>query len=62
MAIQKACKECKTIIESGSRCPKCSSENISDNSKGKIIIINPEQSEIAQKLKIKDKGTYAIKA
>jgi DNA-directed RNA polymerase subunit E" len=62
MAIQKACKECKTIVESGFKCSKCGSESISENAKGKIIIINPEQSEIAQKLKIKDKGTYAIKA
>lgn len=62
MAIQKACKECKTIVESGAKCPSCGSENISENAKGKIIIINPEQSEIAQKLKIKSKGTYSIKA
>jgi len=62
MAVQKACKECKAIIESGAKCHKCGSENISENAKGKIIIINPEQSEIAQKLKLKEKGTYAIKA
>lgn len=61
MAVQKACKVCRTVVESGAKCPKCGSENLSENSKGKIIIINPEQSEIAQKLKIKDKGTYAIK-
>ncbi len=60
MAKQKACKKCKTIY-SGLKCPRCGSEEASENFKGKITILNPEQSEIAQKLKIKDKGEYAIK-
>lgn len=57
---EKACRQCKTIFE-GTKCPKCGSEEISDSHKGKVIIINPEQSEIAQNLKLKEKGTFAIK-
>lgn len=60
MAVQKACKKCKTLVD-GSKCPKCGSQEIAENSKGKIIIINAEQSEIAKNVKIKDKGHYAIK-
>jgi DNA-directed RNA polymerase subunit E" len=61
MAAQKACKKCKSLIESGNKCPKCGSEEIAENSKGKVNILNPEQSEVAKSLKIKDKGSYAIK-
>ena len=56
----KACKQCKTIYE-GSKCPKCGSEEYSDASKGKVIVLDSEKSEIARNLKLKDKGTFAIK-
>lgn len=57
---KKACKDCKIIYE-GDRCPKCGSQNSSDSWKGRVIIIDPENSEIAKKLKINEKGAYAIK-
>ncbi len=60
MAKQKACKSCKSIY-SGVKCPKCGSEEGREGFKGKITILNPEQSEIAKKLNIKEKGEYAIK-
>lgn len=60
MATQKACKQCKTIFE-GSKCTKCGSEEFNDNFKGRVAILNPESSEIAKNLKIKDKGNFAIK-
>lgn len=60
MAKQKACKKCKTIF-TGTVCPKCGSEESSDGFKGKIVVLNPEQSEISQKLKLKEKGEYALR-
>ena len=57
----RACKICNTIYETGDKCPKCDSRESTDNFKGKIIILNPEKSEIAPKLKLRDKGTFAIK-
>jgi DNA-directed RNA polymerase subunit E" len=56
----KACKICKKIYEDG-KCPKCSSKESTDNFKGRIFVLNPEKSEIAKILNIKDKGDYAIK-
>ena len=56
----KACKQCKTIYE-GIKCPKCGSEESADSFKGKVIVVDPEQSEIAKNLSIKKKGSYAIK-
>lgn len=30
--------------------------------KGKVIVLNPEQSEIAKNLEIQEKGIYSLKA
>jgi len=57
---EKACKNCKTVY-TGQKCPKCGSEEKSTGFKGKVVVLNAEESEIAKKLKIKEKGVYAIK-
>ena len=57
---QKACRICKRIFD-GDKCPSCGSKESADSFKGKTIILNPEKSEIAKKLNIKEKGSYAIK-
>ncbi len=57
---QKACKICKTIYE-GEKCPRCESKESTESFKGRIVLLNPEKSEIAQKLKLKEKGNFAIK-
>ncbi len=51
---------CARVYE-GDKCPACGSKEFTDNFKGKTIILNPENSEVAKKLNIKEKGTYAIK-
>lgn len=61
MAVQKACKQCKTIFEGSGKCPSCGSEESTDTFKGKVVIINPENSEIAKNLKYTKKGSYAVK-
>ena len=61
MAKEKACRECSKIYESGDKCPNCGSKSFTDNFKGKIIVADPEKSEIAKKLGIKTKGEFAIK-
>jgi len=60
MAKQKACKVCNTIYE-GDKCPKCDSKESTETFKGRAVILNPEKSEIAKKLNVKDKGNFAIK-
>ena len=57
---KKACKQCKLIYE-GEKCPNCGSHEFTESWKGRIIVLNPESSEIAQKLKINKKGIHAIK-
>lgn len=60
MAKQKACKICNTIYE-GDKCPKCDSKESTEAYKGRIVMLNPEKSEIARKINIKDKGNFALK-
>lgn len=60
MPKQKACKICKRIYE-GDKCPNCGSKESTETIKGRIVVISPEKSEIAQKLKIKGEGNFAIK-
>ena len=60
MTKSKACKVCKRVYE-GEKCPRCESKESTDSFKGRIHVLNPEKSEIAQKLKITDKGEFAIK-
>jgi len=60
MPKEKACKICKKIYE-GEQCPQCESKESTEGFKGRIVVINPEKSELAQKLNIKNKGNFAIK-
>lgn len=60
MAKEKACRNCRTIYETA-KCPTCSEGDGLDSFKGKVIMINPEQSEIAKELKLTKKGIFAIR-
>ena len=62
MVKPKACKICNRIYESGELCPNCGAKESTENFKGRIVIINPEKSEVAQKLNVKGKGNFAIKS
>lgn len=57
---KKVCKKCKIFVE-GDKCPLCQGTNLTDSWKGRLIILKPEESEIAKKLNVKAKGAYAIK-
>ncbi len=56
----KVVKATKEIIES-SEASKYSSDEIADSFKGKIVVLQPEESEVAKNLKITKKGSFAIK-
>ena len=57
---QKVIKATKEIIEA-SEAGKYPPEEIADSYKGKIVVLDPEKSEIAQNLKITKKGSFAVK-
>ena len=60
MTKEKACKVCNKIYEGG-ECPNCGSKEFTNTIKGRLIVVNPEKSEIAKNLKINGKGVFAIK-
>jgi len=57
---EKACKQCRRIVE-GEICPVCKDSQLTATWKGLIIIVDPENSEIAKKLNIKIPGKYALR-
>jgi len=59
--MRKVCKNCKIFVDGG-ECPLCKSTNFVTNWKGRIAVIDTERSAIGQKIGIKVKGEYAIKA
>jgi len=60
MAKEKACRKCRTIY-TGTKCPACDSTESFDSFKGRVVILNPEKSEIAKELGINKKGEFAAK-
>ncbi|MHA1714492.1 MAG: transcription elongation factor subunit Spt4 [Promethearchaeota archaeon] len=61
MANEKACKKCNLISSRTSTCPRCKTHTLSDNFMSMVIILDPEHSQVAEKLKIKEPGKYALK-
>ena len=58
----KACKVCHSIVEGDNKCPICNNNtNLSPNFSGLVIILDTENSEIAQRMNITIPGAYAIK-
>jgi DNA-directed RNA polymerase subunit E" len=57
---EKACRECRTI-STGSICPRCNAATLSDDFSGLVIIVDPEESEMAKAMGIKEKGRYALR-
>ena len=59
---KKACKKCKFLVDKNvENCPACKNNTYATTWKGRIIIVDPVRSIIAQKIDAKIKGEYAIK-
>lgn len=59
--MEKACKKCNMIYE-GEKCPGCGNQEYNEEIKGRLIIFDAENSELAKNLKIGKKGKYSIKS
>ena len=57
---KKVCKKCKMLID-GNECPNCKSNQFSTNWQGRLYIVDPNKSLVAEKIGLKAKGEYAIK-
>ncbi len=56
----KACRSCRKVIEEGSKCTSCSGESFTTFWRGYVVLLKPEQSEIAKKMGIEMPGKYAL--
>jgi DNA-directed RNA polymerase subunit E" len=56
----KACRTCK-IITQDNVCPVCKGSELSEDFLGFVIILDTSKSQLAEKMKIKEAGRYALK-
>lgn len=56
-----ACRICKLITSNVIVCKSCGSSDLTKNWYGYLIILDPEKSEIAKSLGIKNPGKYALR-
>lgn len=57
---ERACKNCHRIVE-GDVCPVCHESSFSDEWRGHVIIIDPENSKIAERMNVDTPGRYALR-
>jgi len=57
---EKACRECHRIA-TGAICPRCKTASLSDDFSGLVVILDPEESEMAKVMNINEKGRYALR-
>jgi DNA-directed RNA polymerase subunit E" len=58
--MSRACRKCKIITEENA-CPICRSTDMSDDYSGILVVIDPEGSQLAEKMEIKREGRYALR-
>ncbi|MGQ4872585.1 MAG: transcription elongation factor subunit Spt4 [Promethearchaeota archaeon] len=58
---ERACKTCHLITKNESICPKCKTHTLSDDFSGEVYIIKPKESKVAEALKIRIPGKYALR-
>ncbi len=60
--MSKACRVCHLIAEkTANMCQNCKTQDLSSEYTGEIFILNPEDSEVSQRMKINKKGHYALR-
>jgi len=58
---EKACRTCRFIVEEGDKCPNCGGDTFTTFWRGYVVIMNPEESEIAKKMEINRSGKFALR-
>ena len=56
----RACRSCKTLHDDNV-CPVCKGTEHSEDFSGLLVVVDPENSILAQKLKAEEPGNYALK-
>ncbi|MGB9675036.1 MAG: transcription elongation factor subunit Spt4 [Candidatus Nanoarchaeia archaeon] len=58
--VKLACKICKKLLTKD-KCPEHPDAKLTDTWKGRIIVLDKDNSELAKTLKINENGEYAIR-
>jgi DNA-directed RNA polymerase subunit E" len=58
--MSRACRTCKIITDENA-CPICRGTDLSDDYSGLLVIIDPEGSQLAEKMDLKQEGRYALR-
>jgi DNA-directed RNA polymerase subunit E" len=58
---EKACRECRYLIDEGDKCPNCSGTTFTTFWRGYVVILDSENSEIAKKMGITSNGKFALR-
>lgn len=58
---EKACRDCKRIVEDSSECPVCKNNDLSESWNGTVVVYDTDDSKIAEKLEVGTPGTYAVR-
>ena len=58
--MSRACRKCKIISEEAA-CPICRGTDLSDDYSGLLVVLESENSQLAEKMEIKEEGRYALK-
>jgi len=61
MSKEKACRQCRRVLIEGDKCPVCGSTSFTTFWRGYVVILNPEKSEIAEKMGITTPGKFALR-
>ncbi|MBI4052420.1 MAG: DNA-directed RNA polymerase, subunit E'' [Candidatus Diapherotrites archaeon] len=61
MSKEKACRNCRMVVEDSKVCPNCNGNAFTTFWRGYSMIINPEQSEIAKKVGTQKVGKFALR-
>lgn len=57
---EKACTNCHFLTRENV-CSKCKGTSFSDDFSGLIIVFDPQNSEVAKAMNIKEKGRFALR-
>ncbi len=58
--VEQVCRKCHRVV-AGQTCPVCGSKNLSSDWSGLVVILDPQKSQIAEKIGIDVADKYALK-
>lgn len=57
------CRDCHAVVDDADAeiCHACGSSSLTDDWDGYVIVLHPDESEIAREMEVTEPGKYALK-